>query len=51
MSETGASLLIVDDEPSIRESLSLALTEIGYPVRAAHKHGPASRISRRIWRP
>jgi CheY-like chemotaxis protein len=28
-------LLIVDDEPSIRESLSLVLTEIGYSVRAA----------------
>lgn len=28
-------LLIVDDEPSIRESLSFVLAEIGYPVRAA----------------
>ena len=30
-----ATLLIVDDEPSIRESLSLVLTEIGYRVRSA----------------
>lgn len=30
-----ATLLIVDDEPSIRESLSLVLTEIGYSVRSA----------------
>jgi len=28
-------LLIVDDDSSIRESLSLVLTEIGYSVRAA----------------
>ena len=32
---TKERLLIVDDEPSIRESLSSALTEIGYPVRTA----------------
>jgi|ERR1017187_759124 CheY-like chemotaxis protein len=30
-----ASLLIVDDEPSIRYSLSCVLTEIGYQVRSA----------------
>ena len=30
-----ASLLIVDDEPSIRYSLSCVLTEIGYHVRSA----------------
>lgn len=30
-----ASLLIVDDEPSVLESLSCALTEIGYRVRLA----------------
>jgi CheY-like chemotaxis protein len=30
-----ATLLIVDDEPPIRESLSLVLTEIGYRVRLA----------------
>ena len=30
-----ATLLIVDDEPSIRESLSHVLTEIGYRVRSA----------------
>jgi CheY-like chemotaxis protein len=30
-----ATLLIVDDEPSIRESLSQVLTEIGYSVRSA----------------
>jgi CheY-like chemotaxis protein len=29
------TLLIVDDEPSIREMLSLVLTEIGYSVRSA----------------
>src|ERR1035441_7621567 len=29
------TLLIVDDEPTIRESLSLVLTEIGYSVRSA----------------
>jgi CheY-like chemotaxis protein len=34
MPETKASLLIVDDEPSIRESLSFVLTEVGYSVRA-----------------
>lgn len=32
---TKTSLLVVDDAPSIRESLSSVLTEIGYPVRAA----------------
>jgi CheY-like chemotaxis protein len=32
---TKEKLLIVDDEPSIRESLSWVLTEIGYSVRAA----------------
>jgi CheY-like chemotaxis protein len=31
-----ATLLIVDDEPAIRESLSHALTERGYDVRSAH---------------
>jgi DNA-binding NtrC family response regulator len=35
MSNTKARLLIVDDEPSIRISLSLVLTEIGYRVRSA----------------
>jgi CheY-like chemotaxis protein len=30
-----ATLLIVDDEPSVRESLSLIMTEIGYRVRSA----------------
>ena len=32
---TKERLLIVDDEPSIRESLTFVLTEIGYSVRAA----------------
>jgi len=32
---TKERLLIVDDEPLIRESLSSVLTEVGYPVRAA----------------
>jgi CheY-like chemotaxis protein len=35
MPNTKARLLIVDDEPSIRNSLSLVLAEIGYPVRSA----------------
>jgi CheY-like chemotaxis protein len=35
MPNTKASLLIVDDEPSIRTSLALVLTEIGYSVRSA----------------
>jgi DNA-binding NtrC family response regulator len=35
MPNTPATLLIVDDEPSIRESLSQVLTEIGYRVRSA----------------
>lgn len=35
MPEMKARLLIVDDEPSIRTSLSLALTEIGYLMRSA----------------
>ena len=35
MPETKASLLIVDDELSIRTTLSNALTEIGYSVRTA----------------
>jgi CheY-like chemotaxis protein len=34
MPDTKASLLIVDDEPSIRELLSFVLTEVGYSVRA-----------------
>lgn len=35
MPETKAEILIVDDEPSIRLSLSLVLAEIGYRVRSA----------------
>ena len=35
MPGTKAKLLIVDDEPSIRTSMSLVLTEIGYWVRSA----------------
>jgi len=35
MHETKAKLLIVDDEPSIRMSLSYVLAEIGYRVRTA----------------
>ena len=35
MRETKGRLLIVDDEPSIRASLSWILTDIGYSVRAA----------------
>ncbi|MGA3080434.1 MAG: response regulator [Terracidiphilus sp.] len=35
MHTTLANLLIVDDEPVVRESLSLMLAEMGYRVRAA----------------
>ncbi|MGD0892024.1 MAG: response regulator [Terracidiphilus sp.] len=35
MPDTKAKLLIVDDEPSIRTSLSMVLSEIGYCVRTA----------------
>jgi CheY-like chemotaxis protein len=35
MPNSPATLLIVDDEPTIRESLSQVLTEIGYRVRSA----------------
>jgi CheY-like chemotaxis protein len=35
MQNAPATLLIVDDESSVRESLSLILTEIGYRVRSA----------------
>jgi CheY-like chemotaxis protein len=35
MPHTKKKLLIVDDEPLIRDSLSCLLTEIGHPVRAA----------------
>jgi CheY-like chemotaxis protein len=35
MPDTKSTLLIVDDEPSIRTSLSLVLAEIGYSVRTA----------------
>ncbi|MDR3752146.1 MAG: response regulator [Terracidiphilus sp.] len=36
MPDTTARLLIVDDEPSIRTSMSHVLTEIGYGVRTAN---------------
>jgi CheY-like chemotaxis protein len=35
MPETKSKLLIVDDEPSIRSSMSAVLAEIGYGVRCA----------------
>jgi len=35
MPNTLATLLIVDDEPSVRESLSLVLAEVGHRVRSA----------------
>ncbi|MGA2889034.1 MAG: response regulator [Terracidiphilus sp.] len=35
MPSTQAKLLIVDDEPAIRESLTRVLTEVGYSVRSA----------------
>jgi CheY-like chemotaxis protein len=35
MQNVQATLLIVDDEPSVRESLSYVLAEIGYRVRSA----------------
>jgi len=35
MLETRPGILIVDDEPSVRMSMSLVLTEIGYLVRSA----------------
>jgi CheY-like chemotaxis protein len=35
MPDTKPTLLIVDDEPAIRTSLSLLLAEIGYRVRTA----------------
>src|ERR1039457_2658244 len=37
MQGTRAKLLIVDDEPSIRESMSLILADIGYRVRTAEE--------------
>ena len=37
MQGTRAKLLIVDDEPSIRESMSLILADIGYSVRTAEE--------------
>jgi len=39
-------LLIVDDEPSIRTSLSLVLTEVGYSVRSAEDGFSALRLIR-----
>ncbi len=42
-----AALLIVDDEPSIQESLSHVLTEIGYRVRSAEDGFSALREMRR----
>lgn len=35
MPDTPARILIVDDEPSIRVSMTLVLTELGYGVRSA----------------
>ena len=35
MPDTRLRLLVVDDEPSLRTSLSLVLGELGYDVRAA----------------
>ncbi|MGA3372943.1 MAG: response regulator [Terracidiphilus sp.] len=43
MPSSPATLLIVDDEPSIRESLSQVLTEIGYRVRSAEDGSSALR--------
>jgi DNA-binding NtrC family response regulator len=43
MPNSPATLLIVDDEPSIRESLSQVLTEIGYRVRSAEDGSSALR--------
>jgi CheY-like chemotaxis protein len=46
MPATPVTLLIVDDEPTIRESLSLTLTEIGYRVRSAEDGFSALRVIR-----
>lgn len=43
MPETRTGILIVDDEPSVRMSMSLVLTEMGYQVRSAE--GGSSALS------
>jgi len=43
MPEAKAKLLIVDDEPSIRSSMSAVLAEIGYGVRCAEDSSSALR--------
>jgi two-component system, OmpR family, KDP operon response regulator KdpE len=45
-------ILVVDDDPSLRRLLTLALEEEGYDVRAAPKHsGPLQLCrSRSTWR-
>ena len=46
MPETRTGILIVDDEPSVRMSMSLVLTEIGYQVRSAEDGSSALREMR-----
>ena len=49
MPGTKAKLLIVDDEPSIRSSMSALLAEIGYGVRCAEDgHSALRELSREI---
>lgn len=48
MPNTKATLLIADDEPSIRLALSQSLAEMGYSVRSAAPSIPATGCARQI---
>ena len=45
MAETKAKVLVVDDDPAIRDILSVVLAEIGYEVRAVEEDRKSTRLN------